>query len=263
MKLKVYAVRYREDITPFVDSYYSDSTIDHSNTFLTIINNYGELNTDNKNITIINNVLRPDFSTGHLSRNWNQALINGFKDLNNPDCDVVVCVQIDALFTDTWYSVVKKVFEESKYDYFTVGRGDEFQYFTPQAVKKIGLYDERYCNIGYQEGDYFLRAFLQSSSKNKDLKVSINDGWHRRTYNEDDSLKAVIRMSFTCPNEAHKDSLKYHDVSVKVFCYKWGNIHSMFWDIPSLLSKNMDLKKEFKYYPYFEKDIDSDIYILE
>lgn len=266
MKLKVYAVRYREDITPFLESYYSDTTIDHSNTFLTIINNYGELNCEDSRVIILNNVLRPDFSTGHLARNWNQALINGFKDLNNPDCDVIVCVQIDALFTDKWYSTVKDIFETNKYDYFSVGRGDEFQYFTPKAVKNIGLYDERYCNIQHHEGDYLLRVLLQSF-KNKDLKVSINDVWHRRTYNVDEKITTVIKPSVTCPNEAQNASVKYHDVSVRVFYYKWKNIHPMYWNAENLLSllncSAIDLKKEFKYYPYFEKDINSDIYLLE
>ena len=41
------------------------------------LNNYLSKNT----INVFHNFLRPDFSTGHLSRNWNQGLLHGFEDL--------------------------------------------------------------------------------------------------------------------------------------------------------------------------------------
>lgn len=62
-----------------------------------IINNHSnsEINKDYlDNITI----LRPDFSTGHLSRNWNQAIINVFQNLKNPDYNIVITNQNDIIF---------------------------------------------------------------------------------------------------------------------------------------------------------------------
>ena len=90
MNIHVFAVRYREDIRPFVKNFYSDPTLPKDEVKLTIINNYGTLSSESNDFEIINNALRPDFSTGHLSRNWNQALINGFKNLAEPEVDYVV-----------------------------------------------------------------------------------------------------------------------------------------------------------------------------
>jgi hypothetical protein len=44
---------------------------------------------------------------------------------------------------------------------------------TSNAVKQVGLFDERFCNIGLQEADYFLRCLLY----NKD-RSSLNDIEH-------------------------------------------------------------------------------------
>lgn len=66
-----------------------------------IINNHSNFSINRKferYVEVIHNDLRPDFSTGHLSRNWNQAILHGFKDLNNPDCDILVTNQNDCEF---------------------------------------------------------------------------------------------------------------------------------------------------------------------
>ena len=53
-------------------------------------------------VGVIHNSVRADFSTGHLARDWNCAIINGFKSLTNPDCDILVTCQNDTLFNPTW-----------------------------------------------------------------------------------------------------------------------------------------------------------------
>ena len=68
-------------------------------------------------------VLRPDFSTGHLSRNYNEAIINSFEDLNDPKCDVVITCQVDTILLENWYQEVLKYLE--KYNYICVGHGDQ------------------------------------------------------------------------------------------------------------------------------------------
>jgi len=262
MKLKVFAVRYKEPIERFIESYFSDPSIDANNTFLTIINNYGELKNDDTRFTIINNTLRPDFSTGHLSRNWNQAIINGFKDLNNPDCDIVVCLQIDAILSSSWYTDIKFLFETQPHlHYVTLGRGDEFQYFKPDIVKKIGLFDERFCNIGYQEADYFLRARIKGQEN-----VMIGDIWHRRVFNyihfKDNFIINNQNIPFEIGLNEHHKSTQFHSVSKSIFHYKWGNVlDPEQWNLQMCFPLNFTDNKEFKYYPYFEKNINPDIYV--
>jgi hypothetical protein len=109
-----------------------------------IINNHSNLSIDTSyvdRVTVLNNMTRPDFSTGHLARNWNQALINGFRNSNVPDCDLVVCAQTDCQFAPDWLDYITELHQ--KYDFITFGAGDCFHSYTPNAVKGIGLWDER------------------------------------------------------------------------------------------------------------------------
>ena len=69
MKLAVYAVRYSEPIEPFIQAYYDCSGVREAELCgtlsLTIVNNFGVI--DHPTVKILNNVVRPDFSTGHLA----------------------------------------------------------------------------------------------------------------------------------------------------------------------------------------------------
>ena len=63
-------------------------------------------------------------------------------------------------------------------DFLQVGRGDELMVYTPDAVKTIGLWDERYTGIVIQEGDYFTRARLCLPAR-----ACIHDEIHHRFLN--------------------------------------------------------------------------------
>lgn len=221
-----------------------------------IINNHSNININNKfinNITILNNQTRPDFSTGHLSRNWNQAIINGFGNLTNPNCDIVIASQDDTIFNTEY---IQKTIEISKYfDFYSCGIGDQFMIFTTNGIKKIGLWDERFCNIGYQESDYFLRALKYHYNK-----VSINDYVHNRVYNEYNKLCPIVYTpsGYMTGDSEHIRSMQYHNYSLKVFINKWG-LHPNDWITLSLESIRMINPQimSFIFYPYFEKDIES------
>ena len=56
-------------------------------TEVNIINNHSDFSLNEEfvdKVNVIHNNARPDWDTGNLARNWNQSLVNGFKDLNNP-----------------------------------------------------------------------------------------------------------------------------------------------------------------------------------
>ena len=104
MKIKQYIVTYNNplQINSCLYSIFNNlSTVELDYLDLYVINNHSNLQIQSEyldKITILNNDLRPDFSTGHLSRNWNQAIINGFQNLNEPDCDIVITNQDDTRF---------------------------------------------------------------------------------------------------------------------------------------------------------------------
>jgi hypothetical protein len=264
-KIAVFAVRYKENIDTFVRSYYNDPTVqdaeEHGDLSLTIINNFSTLepNLEYPNVKIINNSARPDFSSGHLARSWNQGILHGFKDLKNPNVDVVLLLQIDACFQKDWYRNVLQI--PTSIWYLTIGRGDEFQFIRPEAVRHIGIFDERFCNIGYQESDYFLRAFLGL----KDHAV-ILDHFHKRVHNPFGLSNSIIIDNFFQVKDflEHRRSEKFHCYSRTVFTHKWGNISPELWNVENMLRIDRSLvnKKEYMYYPYFEMDINPSIYVL-
>ena len=168
MKIKQYIVTYNNSlqINNCLDSIFSKLSKEELSILeIYIINNHSNLEINKEyldNITILNNNLRPDFSTGHLARNWNQAIINGFQNLNNPDCDIVITNQDDTIFKENYINQIIEL--HKNFDLIQFGWGDNFISYTPNAIKRIGLWDERFCNIGYQEADYLLRAAFNRSS---------------------------------------------------------------------------------------------------
>jgi hypothetical protein len=141
-------------------------------------------------------------------------------------------------------SQLEKKFHK-KYNFITNGIGDALHSYTVDALKTVGLWDERFCNIGYQEGDYFLRHKLYNPNS------SINDDAHKRTHNSvDTDIVARGRIcGFRRQVESNVSSMKYHKVSAEAFKKKWGTcpISGKFWDI----TKDM-LLPQFILYPYFE-----------
>jgi|688.fasta_scaffold45099_6 hypothetical protein len=256
MKVKQYIVTYNNQIqiNNCLESIFSKLNNDELSILdIFIINNHSDLNIDVKyldKITILNNSLRPDFSTGHLSRNWNQAIINGFKDLKNPDCDIVVTNQDDTLFKENYIS--KLIELHNNFDLIQFGWGDNFISYTPNAIKQIGLWDERFCNIGYQEADYFTRAALYLKSKS-----SINDFSHNRILNgvdESNWIIDIIPSGNARGEEYHHTSSGFHSNSKYIYETKWeANPDDGFLNIETIEPK----MNSFIMYPYFEKDIET------
>lgn len=276
MKIKIYFVTYKEEkvlndtLTSFYDTY--KNKISDVN----IINNFSNLEIDKfKGINILNNSLRPDFSTGHLSRNWNQAIIHGFKDLSNPDCDLLIHCQNDVIFMDNWVDKLLNIHLDKKYNFFATGAGDCFCSYTVDAIKDIGIWDERYCGIGYQEADYFIRAAYHSGDK-----VSINDFGHRRAINpielpinDIEGFDAYKKMGI-CYKSTHGQGQNIHhklaaeaghEPSMAVFRNKFRDLsvsdvwraYNMGVSSQSIYSGGL---KTSMLYPYFEKNIPNRIH---
>ena len=184
--MKIYIVTYRRSdiLNDTLEKLFSSDFSEALNTEVNIINNHTEFYLKpeyEEKVNVLHNVLRPDWSNGNLAENWNQALINGFKDLNKPDAEYVVTMQNDTSVHPNWYSNLMKMHEKFN---FVVGQyGDNLVSYTPDSVKKIGIWDENFFGVQYKEADYWLRALIFNKEKS-----CINDTLHGIELNNSQAL---------------------------------------------------------------------------
>ena len=185
--MKIYIVTYkRSDILNDTLKKLFESDFSQAlNTEVNVINNHTEffLNPEfQERVKVIHNNTRPDWSNGNLAENWNQALLHGFKDLNKPDSEYVVTMQNDTSVHPEWYSNLMKM--HKKFDFIVGKYGDNLVSYTPEAVKKIGIWDENFFGVQYKEADYWLRALIFNKEKS-----CINDTLHGIELNNEDALE--------------------------------------------------------------------------
>ena len=96
MKVKVYIITYNapDVLEHNLDSlYYGLGNPDPHEVIVNVINNHSNFYLDDvykNDVKVLHNVVRPDFSCGHLSRDYNTAILNGFKSIISPDCDIQI-----------------------------------------------------------------------------------------------------------------------------------------------------------------------------
>lgn len=218
-----------------------------------VINNHTDFEIHEKygsHVNVIHNRAQPDFATAMLARMWNLALIHGFRDLKNPDCDIVVTAQDDTVWNHDWIIQLLKVM--SKFDFYADDAGDMVCAYRADAVKKIGLWDERF-HYGFGEGDYFLRAIKYLPEKS-----SINDFAHGRVWNH--TLHLAQRPEpDTTRYEEQSRSHRFRSLSWANFLYKWKHTE-MEGRWPEKIQE-MVLQSETVpstiLYPYFELDVEN------
>ena len=237
------------------------------NTEVNVINNHSEFFLEERfhdKVNVIHNNTRPDWDTGNLARNWNEALLHGFKDLNNPDAKIVVTMQNDIVLDPNWTTNLLKM--HKKYTFITGQLGDNIVSYRPEAVKKIGMWDERFLTPANKEADYYIRALIY----NKERSI-INDKTHGRLLNSHDALQ--LDTPEYQGNEPTWRSIKtninsregwYH--TSQIFYWKWKdtwktqpayrgwltNWTKEFVDNPPTHPK----VPNFVQYYYFEKNVD-------
>lgn len=264
IRVSIYIVTYRNPVD--LNRNISSILASGADACINVINNHSEFFLEpkyEKSVTVLHNSLRPDFSTGHLARNWNQALLHGFKDLKNPANDIVVTVQDDVLFKTDWLS--RLIDLHRQFSFITQGIGDAFCSYLPEAVRKVGLWDERFCSIGWSEGDYFLRSLIYNREGS-----SINDRGHRRELNplegnafdhspgsdteRADSLLITSPQMNSDRIDAHASSIKFHALGEAIFRHKWG-LPDNPWTTEHYAIRK-PLVPSYMTYPYFEKDVE-------
>lgn len=267
MKIKAYFVTYDNDLelNKTLKSF-EKSGIKKYDCEITVINNFKDapviLDDINLPIKVVTNQTRPSFSTGHLARNWNECLIEGFKSVDEPDADIVILSQNDVEYNE---DVIDTLIEyHQKYSFISYGCGDAFHSYTIDAIRSVGLWDERFCNIGWQDCDYFLRQLIYNKEHS-----SINDPLHHRVHNRIhfDFVDFERFSGFNRADPHHMKSLEHHNTSMNVFIKKWGyGIPGIHWEGPIKtdvgyttaleITPDIVLKSpQWIMYPFFESKI--------
>jgi hypothetical protein len=135
-----------------------------------------------------------------------------------------------------------------------MGDGDAFCSYTPEHVRRVGLWDERFCNIACHEHDYFIRSTLYNQKRTSINSKIYSDKGVRKKFNPiefniiKDTPSGAIRGE-----PSHIASKAHHGVSQAVFTRKWGES-----------SKKIDWNKieeplidSYMMYPYFEKKVET------
>jgi|TARA_B110000483_G_scaffold241705_1_gene325423 GT2 family glycosyltransferase len=267
MKIKQYIVTYNNNkilhnCLQSIFNNLNDYELDILDVY--VINNHSNFALEEKfkdKVNVIHNYGRPDFSTGHLSRSWNQCIIHGFVDLNNPSVDIVATCQNDTIFKKNY---VTNLIELHKiYDFVNFGHGDNFISYTPNAIKKVGLWDERFCNIGHQETDYFIRVARHLYEKSTYNDVGKHLPFHINPVNN--NIIEIIQSGNERHDINHIKSQEYHNHSLNILLKKWDlNAHPVYLKptLDDVLNYNQILNNYF-YYPYFEKNIDKNSLLIQ
>lgn len=270
MKIKIYILTYRNapDLNSGLEYLFnSDAPRDTKHTLeLNVINNHTNFSIETKYsnfVNVIHNTLQPDFGTGHNSRNWNQALIHGFKSLTNPDCDLVITAHDDTWWGKNWLNLVINGLDQG-FNYQAYGLGDNIQVWTPEAVKRIGLWDERFCILAHAEYDYFVRAALYNAPHS-----SVNDIWHGRQKDGQHFMHYAWNV-LPCgdgvlqrpPQNAERHAQANQRISTmfmgrEMFYHKWGVIPES-TGITEIVDHIKTPKvPSYMFYPYFERDVET------
>lgn len=260
MKARMYIVTYNSEhhINEGLETLFASDLSQHELEIF-IINNHSNFHLHDEfvgKVTVLHNVLRLDSSTGHTTRNWNQALMLGFEDLNNPQCDIVICAQDDVLYQPQWLNLTYKAHFEMGYDFVCTGIGDVLHSYTPTAIKKVGMWDERFCVVCLMEHDYFIRAAMHLNDK-----ASVTDTGHSVGLYTFNPLPFVNQMLIQPVKEAEKHALtsirRTMDTPPKeLFKAKWGMYTEQAFIDQFVGKPRKPNIPSYVTYPYFERNID-------
>lgn len=254
-RASIWIVTYRneQDLNANLDSLFQNYQPELMDIQVNVINNHSQFRLNAchwDKVTVWHNKLRSDNSIGHLSRNWNQALVNGFGSLDNPLVDLVINSQDDVIWQPGW---CQRVLEATQtYNLISQGVGDALVVYRVEAVRNIGLWDERFCPSFYHDGDYFLRALIY----NKEFS-SINDPAHGRMLNPLSYSFAVVPAANAPRVDAKNLSYGKAHIPFMVWQNKW-KVNPIHWT-RDLIDNPPTNSQCFNYvqYPHFEMAIEN------
>lgn len=171
--LSVYIVTYRRDdvLNQNLSSLWA-GCVDPSNIQVTVISNHPVVRIDAENerpnLRVIINATRHANSWGFLARDWNFAIIDAFGKWDNPKgVDWCVLAQNDVEWLQGWDQWLAS---QKDYDLVSQPVGDAVVALNIEAVRRVGLFDERFCTLHFHDIDYLNRATIHLGPR-----ASIND----------------------------------------------------------------------------------------
>ena len=291
--MKIYIVTYRRSgiLNDSLDKLFSSDFSKLEGklpTEVNIINNHTEFSLRpefEKRVNVLHNVLRPDWSNGNVSENYNQAFINGVIDLQKPATELLVTMQNDAAVHPNWCEHLFDMLYGQKFNFVVGHFGDNVVCHTPESIKKIGMWDEN-LPAQYKEPDYWIRALAYNKEKS-----CINDTLHGlesnnenaldidivedRVFIEEDGFKGDKTLKRRPDDEEHYEIWKtsrggiYKELAWNYFYQKWSGTWKSEptkqgwvkqWSKDFVESPPDPMKSKFKNfvkYVYFEKDIEN------
>lgn len=186
-KMKIYVITYKrsEILNDSLDKLFSSDFSKLENTEVNIINNHTDFKLKpefEKRVNVLHNVLRPDWSNGNVSENYNQAFINGVKNLHKPATELLVTMQNDAAVHSNWCEHLFDMLYAQKFNFVVGHFGDNVVCHTPESIMNIGMWDENLPGQ-YKEADYWIRALRQNRQGS-----CINDTLHGLEFNNENAL---------------------------------------------------------------------------
>ena len=271
MKIRVGTITYnnKTDINNLLESLFSSDLVEHDYS-IEIINNHSNFELRDEflgKVDVIHNRVRPDFSTGHMAKDYNSILVRGFENLDAPAHDIVILIQEDNVVKPDFISHLLRLHET--YNYIAAGVGGQLQSFTADAIKKIGLFDERYASIGIMDSDYFIRAVIWNRKYSSINDVQgrminpttneIEGGFYEET-RTDSILIRCVKLS-----QEHLTALApiwaQPHIVYRVFHHIWGaDTQQVNWSpeyIDWIESSLRPLHKPYIMYPYFEDKVEN------
>lgn len=252
MNIKIFIVTYNSPhrINTCLKSLFEDTDypLDGSVNVISNHTNHGISDSYLNRINLYENTCRPDWSTGHLSRSWNQCYLHGFKSLTNPDCDALLMVQDDTLFQDNFYKISCGLLQD--YDMVQQGHGDACMLVTPELIRHVGIWDERFCQSRHA-ADYFWRCIMHRKEKS-----SFSDTIHKRIWQPIGQWELIKPESRDiAENHFFPSSTEDQTISSKLMNMKYEFDPFPWTDEKISKSPKRTMIENYIYYPYFEKDI--------
>lgn len=254
MKVRVYIVTYRRDdvLNKNLQTLWAGAR--HSEDLLvTVLSNHPQVHIAEENIRpnlrVIINHTRHNNSWGYLARDWNFGIIDAFKTWKNPDAiDWCVLAQNDVEWLPGWDEWLES---QTRFDLISQPVGDAVVALNVEAVRRVGLFDERFSTLHFHDVDYLNRAAVILRDR-----ASINDCHYGDldTYNPVGNVLIQSSATGFVDDDPNLHTRKSWLEMRNLLFHKWGD-----QDLEKIMNRKrltqrlrpQDLAQEFLLYPFF------------
>ncbi len=217
-----------------------------ANTPIYVISNHSQIDIapDNRqNVLLFENHLRPDDSSGYLTRSWNQAFLLGFRKHER-----VICSQDDVAVGPGYVEALQ---DSPPRDIYVAPQGDVCFCLNRTALSRVGWFDERFTRIGSHEVDYWFRCYKALGPE----RMSFVDTLHNWKVGDAEingiGLEDYWRSTFR-HGEEYLDWVAEGDDNLRHWLDKWGKAPKLEW----AFAKRRIRLREIDWYPWFWKLIE-------